>query len=34
VDKLSDADTSEEDKQLIVDRIMAISAEANVHNER
>lgn len=32
--RLLDAETSNEDKQLIIDRVMAISAEANVHNSR
>lgn len=32
-DKLSDPNTSNEDKQLIMDRIMAISAYANVHDK-
>ena len=31
--KLLDKNTPAEDKQLIIDRIMAISADANVHNE-
>ena len=33
VEKLNSSETLMEDKQLIIDRIMAISAEANVHNE-
>ena len=33
VDKLSDPNTSDEDKQLIMDRIMTISAYANVHDK-
>jgi hypothetical protein len=33
VEKLNNSETSQEDKQIIVDRIMAISAYANVHNK-
>lgn len=33
VNKLSDPATSQEDKQLIIDRVMAISVDTNVHNK-